>query len=526
MFGAGNTHKKFVLPESLNFQQLQREISRNHAVRRETVSDAAYSLFDTFDWRLYRMQQALIREGDRIGLADLELTHPSAQAEWTKPRPPRFWWDLPESDMRHRLQAVLDVRALLPLMSVTRQKRGLWILNQDQKTVLKLYFCTYVAKAVSGSQHTARRIELQPVLGYRRELEEFKRQLAGMDIAVDRESVSVELMRQMGLTPGRYSSKFLLPLDPELPSGEALRRILGHLIDVMILNQAGVKADTDTEFLHDYRVAIRRIRSALGQIKGIFPQDETLRFREAFARLGQTTNTLRDLDVYLLRKEQYRALLPEHLAPGLDALFEDLAAERKNKHRAVARSLNRETYKATVAQWREFLKSPAEAGDEEAPNAQRPVLQLACQFIFKRYQQIIRSGRKIGDDTPDDELHRLRISCKKLRYLLEFFASLFPEEDMAHLVGQLKKLQDNLGDFNDLFVQQQYLEDHLNNLVGNEGKIRQAAAAVGGLITSLNQKQKSVRQNFEKRFRVFSSPQNHALFVRLFKTGPSGGKGR
>jgi inorganic triphosphatase YgiF len=259
--------------------------------------------------------------------------------------------------MRHRLQAVLDVRALLPLMSVTRQKRGLWILNQDQKTVLKLYFCTYVAKAVSGSQHTARRIELQPVLGYTRELEEFKRQLARMDIAVDRESVSVELMRQLGLTPGGYSSKFLLPLDPELPSGEALRRILGHLIDVMILNQAGVKADTDTEFLHDYRVAIRRIRSALGQIKGIFPQDETLRFREAFTRLGQSTNTLRDLDVYLLRKEQYRALLPEHLSPGLDALFEDLAAERKNKHRAVARSLNRETYKATVAQWREFLKS-------------------------------------------------------------------------------------------------------------------------------------------------------------------------
>jgi len=526
MDSSGKANTRYVLPESLNFQRLKREISLSYTLRRETIPDSAYTLYDTFDWRLYRKQQTLVRDRDLIGLTDLELTHPSSQAEWTKQRPPRFWWDLPEGDLRSRLQALLDVRALLPLMSVTRQRRGLRILNQDQKTVLKLFFCTYHAEALSGAQRRAFRLELQSVLGYRRELEEFKRHLADMDIAVDRESVSIELMRQLGLNPGGYTSKFLLSLDPELPSGEALCKILGHLIGVMILNEEGVKADTDTEFLHDYRVAIRRIRSALGQIKGIFPPEETARFRKAFTRVGQSTNTLRDLDVYLLKKEQYRALLPDHLSPGLDALFEDLAAERKNQRRAVTRSLNRAAYKATVVQWREFLGSPAEYAEEEAPNAQQPVFPLACRFIFKRYQQIIRAGRKIEDDSPDEELHRLRISCKKLRYLLEFFASLFPEKDMARLIGQLKKLQDNLGDFNDLFVQQQYLEEHLNKLVGNEDKIRQSAAAVGGLITSLNRKQRSVRRDFEKRFRSFSSPRNHALYVRLFETAPLGGKGR
>ncbi len=526
MVGSGKANTRYILPESLNFRQIQKEISRSHTLHREKVSASAYTLYDTFDWRLYRKQQTLVRDRDLIGLTDLELTHPSSQAEWTKQRPPRFWWDLPEGDLRSRLQALLDVRALLPLMSVTRQRRGLRILNQDQKTVLKLFFCTYDAEALSGAQRRAFRLELQSVLGYRRELEEFKRHLADMDIAVDRESVNVALMRHLGLEPGGYSSRFLLSLDPGLPSGEAVRRILRHLIGVMILNEEGVKADTDTEFLHDYRVSVRRIRSALGQIKGVFPPEETARFREAFTRLGQSTNTLRDLDVYLLKKEQYRALLPDRLSPGLDALFEDLAAERKNKRRAVTRFLNRAAYSTTVAQWREFLDSPAEYSDEEAPNAHRPVFQLACQFILKRYQQIIRVGRKIGDDSPDEELHRLRINCKKLRYLLEFFASLFPEKDMARLIGQLKKLQDNLGDFNDLFVQQQYLEEHLNKLVGNEDKIRLSAAAVGGLIASLNLKQRSVRRNFEKRFQAFSSPRNHALYVRLFETPLSGAKGK
>jgi CHAD domain-containing protein len=521
MLGTGKVNKNYILPESLNYQQLWREVSRNFAVRREAVPDAACALYDTFDWRLFRNQLVLVREGDRIGLKDLKLTDASTQAEWTKQGPPRFWWDLPEGDLRGRLEALLDVRALLPLVSVTGRKLGLRILNQDEKTVLTLFYCTYDAAATSGARHKASRLELQPVLGYRRELEGFKRFLRDKDINVDRESVYVELMKQLGLSPGGYTSKFRLPLDPRLPSGQAMRRILGHLLGIMILNEEGVKADTDTEFLHDYRVAIRRIRSALGQIKGIFPPEVTARFREDFARLGQSTNTLRDLDVYLLKKEQYRALLPDHLSPGLDALFEALAAERKNERRAVTRALNSAAYKATVAEWREFLDSPAGYSNDEAPNASRPVFQLACRFIFKRYRQIIRAGRKIGDDSPDEELHRLRIDCKRLRYLLEFFASLFPEDDMERLIGQLKKLQDNLGDFNDLFVQQRYLEEHLNKLAENQDKLRRSAAAVGGLITSLNRKQRSVRRDFEKRFQAFSSAKNHTLFVRLFRTEPS-----
>ena len=75
-------------------------------------------------------------------------------------------------------------------------------------------------------------------------------------------------------------------------------------------NEAGIRADWDTEFLHDFRVAIRRTRSALSQIKGVLPVDAVEHFKDAFRELGRSTNRLRDLDVYLLEEETYRAMLP------------------------------------------------------------------------------------------------------------------------------------------------------------------------------------------------------------------------
>ncbi len=526
MAGTGKTEKQYILPEPLDFQQLRREISRKFTILSSPAADAVYTYFDTFDWRLYRKRLALVREGDRLLLLDLEQGLPYSHAKWAGQDPPRFCWQIPKGDLRSLLEAPLDVRALLPLMIVTAQKRGLRILNQDQKTVLRLDLSTYDAEAGSGRRHRVFRLEPRPVLGYGPEFKEFKEFLRDLDIVAENESLPIVLMRQLGLEPGEYTSKFLLPLEPELPSGEAVRRILRHLIGVMARNEEGVKADKDTEFLHDYRVAIRRIRSALGQLKGIFPEEETSRFREDFARLGQATNALRDLDVYLLKREEYQALLPDHLATGLDALFEDLAAERKKELRAVSRSLNSAAYHRTVALWTEFLDSPADISDKESPRARQPVFQLACRFIFRRYRQVLRAGEKIRDDSPDEELHRLRINCKKLRYLLEFFASLFPEKEVASAIGQLKKLQDNLGDFNDLFVQQRYLEDYLDKLEGDTGRMRLSAAAVGGLIASLDRRQKTVRQAFNRRFRAFSSPRSQARFEQLFKPSPGGKKGR
>ena len=94
-----------------------------------------------------------------------------------------------------------------------------------------------------------------------------------------------------------YTSKLKFDLDPEMRADEATRVILAFLCGVMRHNEQGICDDSDVEHLHDYRVAVRRTRSALGQIRAVFPAETTLRYKEDFALVGRWTNDLRDMEI-------------------------------------------------------------------------------------------------------------------------------------------------------------------------------------------------------------------------------------
>ncbi|HDK43275.1 MAG TPA: CHAD domain-containing protein, partial [Desulfobacteraceae bacterium] len=124
--------------------------------------------------------------------------------------------------------------------------------------------------------------------------------------------------------------------------------------------------------------------------------------------------------------------------------------------------------------------------------------------------------RAIKPSSSDKKMHRLRIHCKKLRYSLEFFASLFPPADIRTVINQLKKLQNNLGAFNDLSVQQEMLHQYLARLRPGSGRNQQLASAIGGLLTSLHHEQQQVREAFFSKFRRFARSENTGLYKKLF----------
>ncbi len=514
------TKSYWTLPESYDFTQLASEISEHFHTQQETIPISSFTLFDSFDWRLFKNAHSLIRSQQNLRLLDLNLSNPYAGTTWTNKQSPKFWWDLPESELQKQLRAELDIRALLPWMAVSKQTRMLRILNKDQKTVVFLFFCLYKTKSATNTRYRAYLLELQPVRGYPIEFKKLRNILSALGMEAAKGNLCTLLLRGTDLEPGKYSSKFSQKLEPELPSAQAYLKIVSHLISVMKQNERGIQQNIDTEFLHDYRVAIRRIRSLLGQFKGVIPKQQQLELGAFFSKLGKATNHLRDLDVYLLHKSDYFSMLPESLASGLDPLFQDLGLEREQEHEAVVRWLNSTEYTKIIHTCETILGRQIENQKCAPPHASRPIFELANAFIMKRYQRILRAGRKITDVSQDSDLHRLRINCKKLRYLLEFFASLYPPAELSRLIAQLKKLQDNLGDYNDLRVQQQHLQMYLT---GYDQKVKAApdtAGAIGGLITSLHSQQKKVRQNFKQRFRTFSSPQNQRIFQKLFK-GPS-----
>ena len=165
--------------------------------------------------------------------------------------------------------------------------------------------------------------------------------------------------------------------------------------------------------------------------------------------------------------------------------------------------------------WETFLKKPL-PDSATARNAERAVIDLAGQRIYKNYKRVVKTGNKILANTEDEMLHFLRIECKKLRYLMEFFASLFPHKKIDALIGQLKNLQDNLGDFNDLCVQQEYLLNIVTELPASQQQVKKTLVAIGSLIETLEEEKGAVKDAFARTFTDFAAPANQKLVQELF----------
>jgi CHAD domain-containing protein len=300
-----------------------------------------------------------------------------------------------------------------------------------------------------------------------------------------------------------------------------VREILLHLLGMLEANQEGVLRDLDAEFLHDLRVALRRTRTALRHLAAALPPAAVARFRPEFAWAGGLTGPPRDLDVYLGEFPRLRALLPAGMQPDLEPLHELLRVRRASAHDELAARLRSERWRALLVGWRALLEGAVggEAAGEAADLATR---ELASESIGRLQRRVVRRGLAIGPAAPAPMLHELRKRCKDLRYLLEFFRSLYPPAPLARLVGSLRELQDVLGAFQDLEVQIAALAGFSREL-GEPGKAPpEALVALGALIDRLAQRRDAARASFADRFAAFAAPAQRNLFAGLFAAAGPG----
>lgn len=304
-------------------------------------------------------------------------------------------------------------------------------------------------------------------------------------------------------------------LRPGMAANAAARLILRNLLEMIRANEEGIKADADIEFLHEYRVAVRRTRAALSQIRNVFPPENVEYFKREFGNLGRRTNDLRNLDVFLSMESGYRDRLSGDMREDITPLFDFLRSRRSGALAVVVDGLESKTYGSFLAEWDCFLRQPI--GESHPPNARKPIIKLARGRIDRQYHTILREGAHALHHTDDEALHTLRIECKKLRYLLEFFAELFPPESIVPLLKQLKRLQDNLGVVSDLGDQRIYLYSIAEVLDIGDAQTRRALVATGFLIEAIAREQQAARANFAKTFRRFASPAHQNQFQKMLK---------
>lgn len=262
-----------------------------------------------------------------------------------------------------------------------------------------------------------------------------------------------------------------------------MRTILYPLLEIVRGTHGGVLRGVDPEYLHDFRVAVRRTRSALGQIKGVFDREATHRFRSDFSWLGAVTGPARDLDVLLLELAAYQRELRDPLQAELAPLVDHVARQRSQEQAGLAAALEGERYRSLVSAWQDFLDDP-ESGCS-GKRARHPVARVASRSIRRAHERFEERSSRIGPDSSPTELHRMRIAGKKLRYPLEFFRSLYPRDEVEDSIGRLKRLQDILGAMNDRAVHCRLLGEAAEQMVAERSAPASTVLSTRQLVEAL-----------------------------------------
>ena len=254
---------------------------------------------------------------------------------------------------------------------------------------------------------------------------------------------------------------------------EGARKTLYFHFKRMVFHEPGTRQGQDPEELHDMRVATRRMRAAIRVFGKHLDKHEIQRFAKELRRVGRTLGAVRDLDVFRQKTDRYIDTLPPQQQNGLQPLLAVLEGKHQKAREQLLDFLDSDRYVRFKKRFAAFLKKPGAAAlpacsrrGEPLPQRIRHVLpvvlyqQLAAVRAFEELLQV--------PDPPLEQLHRLRIAFKGLRYALEFFREVLGR-DTEQLIEEIKTLQDHLGDLQDAVVTGNLLRDYLNRGTWGQG---------------------------------------------------------
>lgn len=500
-------------PGRLSARALGERLQAALALERVQAGRVTRTWYDTFDWRLYAAGRVLEHDRDdgrgRVHLRPLGAT--TALAAAPAGTVPRFAHELPAGSLHECLAPLVKMRALLPLGSCTLRSITLEGKDAAGKTHVRLVLETPARgeRAPPGVL-----VRLEALRGYEEEAAAVARQLGEHGLAALARDPLDAVLARAGRRPLDYSARPAIELSAALPAAAATARVLAAYLQVMRANEPGICEDIDTECLHDLRTAMRRARSVLQGMREVAAARYRTRFKKQFAWLNARTGPLRDLDVFTLALPRHLQRLPRERRADGERVGAYLARRRRQEHRAVVRCLQGARYARFMQAWSGYLEALA-AGRRGGPAAPAPVAAVAAAAQQRLLERVLAQGRDIDADSPVAELHELRKTCKKLRYLLEAFSSLHDATDVSAAVATLKRLQDNLGRICDLYVQRGLLEGWRQQMQQDPRATPGMVEAMLAIEARLDADALRPRRKFAAAFARFTRPGSLRHLARL-----------
>lgn len=235
---------------------------------------------------------------------------------------------------------------------------------------------------------------------------------------------------------------------------EAGRIIMSQQLTMLLFHEQGVRTNAAMTAVHEMRKAIRRTFTSFKLFRPFFDPGTFKPYRRGLRRIMRRLGYSRDLAVFRMKLDAYNELAEQPL--------DDLAAYYETRQevadRAVIEYLARQKQQTMLAKYRAFTETPGmgvlKSADLWAPFKIRHHVPI---LIYQRVAAVRAFDDRLQSATVQ-QLHRLRIQFKELRYSLQFFAPLFGEE-IQTVLANLKQSQEHLGDLNDTTVALQFLDE-------------------------------------------------------------------
>jgi adenylate cyclase len=294
------------------------------------------------------------------------------------------------------------------------------------------------------------------------------------------------LFRQIPAAPVKAQP---ITLDPDDRPAHAFTLIALSCLDHLQQNHPGAVACDDPEYIHQMRVATRRLRAALRLFRPLLPPGLTETLKEPLRELMDVLGQARDFDVLLAEiAEPVLAALPDE--PRLAALVGIITEQRFDRRHAAMAFLRSPRFGSLSLQVLAALHAHAESLEKVGAGGTAPagsadlmgtapdipsLAEFAAQHLRRLRKKVVRLAADARSDDPAT-LHALRIGIKRLRYALEFFAPLAAPKAMGRVLGRLAGLQESLGRINDLANAGQLLTE----CAKDDPRLREAVTLIGG----------------------------------------------
>ena len=459
---------------------------------------------DTDDWTLYRAGIALrLRaEGRRLRLEAKSVEADGTadgltRLEWSQDAPPSDppWTALDSGPVAGLLQPLTGMRALerLRVRAQVRNDREFFRWLQGDRLLGSLT----VDHVTTPPSAEFQEVELELANGADEALGQVRRAVEerlGMEQSLETKLVAA-LAAAGERLPERREHAFRLTHGDRLldVAHKTFARHFGRLL----WNEPGTRLGLDPEYVHDMRVAARRLRTALLVLSDGFPEAERDSFSKDLQWVGRSLGRVRDLDVALEHVARLEAEAPDVERPALHVFRQDLSIRRAERRLRMIERLDSERYAAFVDRARAFCEGgPPSAG--AVTNGVTPAYVVASSIV-SRWMDGMREAYEKAESTLDTEdLHALRIAAKHARYAIEYFADL-EGLGATRRAKRIAGLQDFLGDLRDAEALSRRIRKYARTVPKKDKElVMSAGAAIGHLDRASRVRRGDLRDAWEK----------------------------